>query len=70
MVWKEIIVGSKPFAVSVATPTKPAGIAIVCVRGLLGEAEGSTPPSVKFGTVIDGKSLGSAVLSTARTCSV
>jgi hypothetical protein len=47
--WKAIIVGSKPFAVSVATPTKPAGIAIVCVRGLLGEAEGSTPPSVKFG---------------------
>ena len=68
MVWKEIMVGSKPFAVSVATPTRPAGIAMVCVLGppCLVKAEGSTLPSVKFGTVIDRKSFGSAVLSTAR----
>jgi hypothetical protein len=65
VVWKEIIVGSKPFAASVATPTRAAGIAIVCVRGppCLVKAEGSTLPSVKFGTAIDRKAFGSVVLS-------
>jgi hypothetical protein len=57
------MVGSKPLTASVASPTRPAGIAMVSVRAppCLVNWLGSTLPSVKFGTKIDGKSSGSAV---------